>query len=611
MGKEVFRLIVRIIGLLRGRAWLVPLLAVILILSSLIPVGSAYFLQIAVDGIISQTAAAFRRGILLGLIVGLAGAVNAGLPMYLRVVVVESLSKEMRDSLVSSVLSMPLLEAERKPRGDLISRLTTDIDTGSRMLTNMYFFTETILRAIVAFVCMIAINWRVGFACAATGPALLAVSGLLAKPVSKASGDFQATLGEVASDALNFLEGAAVVKAYTGEQFAEEAFGKKAHKTYTAGTRLSLLTALNAGWSGMSSLLPFVVAIVCGGYVAAAGQLTLGGVLALVTLCNNLAWPLNYLGYYLSEISKARGALERVMAILDEPAESDPVPLVEPNYRADEVETHEDLPAVEVNGLSFQYEEGRPVLQDVSLRIEGGAFACIVGKSGCGKSTLLKIIAGLYRPPLGSVFVLGRDVHYNAISFVRKKVAYMPQEPFVYPATIEENLRLGRTTASQEDIWDAIELAQAAEFIVNHPDGLSMIVGEGGQSLSGGERQRLAIARTVLREAEILLLDEPTSGVDKESESRIWDALRRLMKGKTTILVTHRLDMARTADVIFVMDSGRIVESGTHEELLERESLYRLLYAGYNSSVPSDSVPLEDNSDSAEFEGGLRNGRNG
>ena len=571
----------RILGLLDHQVALLCALAGFLALSTLIPVGSAYFMKIAVDGIVSQTASTFRQGILVGVVVGLVATLSAGLPQYVRINVVQKLSKQMRDKLVASVLAMPLVESEKRPRGDLISRLTTDTDTGAGIFSYLYFFAETVLQAASALVYMLLLNWRVGLLCAATGPLVIVVSSLVAKPLSKASGNFQSALGEVANHGLNFLEGAPVVKAFTAEQFVEEAFGQKAGEARAAGVQVGLLTALNRGWAGLGSFLPFVVAVTYGGYMTLAGQLTLGGILALVKLCNNLAWPLNNLGYYSSEIARAQGALARVLAVLDEPAEADPVRPVEVSRRdGEQGEMPQGRPAIEVNGLYFGYGDGRSVLRDVSFRIERGAFVAIVGKSGSGKSTLLKILAGLYRPSRGTVFVLGHDVHFGAISFVRKKVAYLPQEPFLFPGTIEENLGLGNEGASRDDLLGALELALAADIVRGDPQGLALVVGEGGRVLSGGERQRLAIARTILREAEILLLDEPTSSVDKDSESRIWEALKTLMQGKTTVLVTHRLDVASTADLILVMDAGAVVEAGTFEELIKAPSLYRALYTG-------------------------------
>jgi len=585
---EIFPCVQRAIGFLEHPAITLSLMAGLLVLGTLQPIGVAFCEKIAVDALLSLAKGTFHLGVFLGAAVGLSAAIISGLAMHLRVGIVEKLAEEMRNRLVAAVLAMPLIESERKARGDLVSRLTSDINTGARVFTSLYFFSEITLKAIVSFIYMLLLNWQVGLACAAAGPLLILVGSLLAKPLYRASSQFQSTLGELSSTALDTIEGVAVIKSFVAEDIMENSFVRTVGRARRAGLKVGLLSSLSNGWTGFGSLLPFVIAFVYGGYMAVAGSLSLGSVLALVILCNNLAWPLSYLGQHISDVAKAAGALKRVFEVMDEPAEKDP-DVDQPSRVVEEGQVLTSLPAIEVKSLSFKYDEGQPVLKDVSFRVDRGAFVAIVGRSGCGKSTLLKILAGLYRPSPGCVFVLGHDAYLEAISRVRREVAYLPQEPFLFPGTIEENVELGGVEVSRDDILSALQLAQASDIISSDPAGLARAVGERGTALSGGERQRIAIARTILRNAEILILDEPTSSVDKESESRIWDTLQRLMKGKTTVLVSHRLDVASKADLILVMDSGRIVESGKHEELMVRSSLYRSFYMGETASGASEA----------------------
>ena len=240
--------------------------------------------------------------------------------------------------------------------------------------------------------------------------------------------------------------------------------------------------------------------------------------------------------------------------------------------------------------MSFSYGYGSPVLQDVWMEVPAGSFCVLVGRSGCGKSTLLKLIAGLYEPPPGTLFLDGKDVTLGGHMSLRSLVAYVPQEPFLFPGTIRENLELGVVSGkppTQEELRKSLVTGDALDLVENLPGGLDAVLGERGVNLSGGERQRLCLARTVLRDAPVLLLDEPTSSVDMESQTRILRALRRLASRRTCLLVTHRFDLAEEADLVFLMDAGRIIDSGKHQDLLERSELYRTLYAGEGSSGQS------------------------
>jgi ABC-type multidrug transport system fused ATPase/permease subunit len=321
---------------------------------------------------------------------------------------------------------------------------------------------------------------------------------------------------------------------------------------------------------------PFIAAFAYGGYLALSGALTLGTILALVNLCGTLSGPVADMSNQWAYAARALGAFGRVLEIVDRPPDADPALERE---SVEQAGPDAERPVV-VRSLSFSYTEGMPVLRGVSFEVPKGGLAVIVGRSGCGKSTLLKLVSGLYRPPPGSVFVGGLDVHYKAISLVRGKTTYLPQEPYLFAGTVRDNLELGKEHARDEEYRYALSLADALDFVSKTPLGMGAQVGERGGALSGGQRQRLCVARAVLRDTEILLMDEPTSSVDKKSEARIWQALDRLMVGRTCLLVTHRPAVVEKADLILVMDDGRIVESGTHGELFDRHGLYWMLCTG-------------------------------
>jgi ABC-type bacteriocin/lantibiotic exporter with double-glycine peptidase domain len=293
--------------------------------------------------------------------------------------------------------------------------------------------------------------------------------------------------------------------------------------------------ALRQATNSAVTMLPVGAAFVYGGYMAVTGRISVGGVMAAFILTDSLA-ELVTLGRRWPEVQRSVGAFQRVQELLDSPRDLTPTP---PTIRSGEGLATVSGPPIQVKGLSFEYEAGRPVLDSVSFEIPAGAKVAIVGKSGCGKSTLLKLLAGLYAPDPGTVFVNGLDMHYERLSLGRRQAAYIPQEPFLSSGTVRENLTLSSPAASPDDIAGALESADSAGFVEDLPGRLDAQVGERGSLLSGGQCQRLCVARGLLRRAPIMLLDEPTSSLDAESERRIAGALSR-MHDMTCVIVTHR-----------------------------------------------------------------------
>lgn len=566
-----------------------------LVAESLEPVLTAFALKHLVDSLVSLDASLVWRAAFIYFAVTVFCAVVSGAGVSVRVGLVEELARKQREGLIRAAIGVPLLGLEKLPRGDLVSRLTSDIGVSSRIITECYLLARVGLRAGASAIYMLTLNWQVALACALTGPVTLFVSGIISKPINKRSEDVQKSIGQVSSEALNALEGVQVIKSYLAEDEAEARFFKKASVARQAATKMFSTFSLNATWMGIGSLLPFIVTFGYGGYMAVQGKLTIGGILALVSLCNHIGWPLASMGQSLADVRRSFGAFRRVTEIIDLPQDTDPAQVDQieqtPSGEATRVDTsggtlpeeaaqadeakEAGLP-ITVRDLSFEYVQSRPVLDDISVEIPPGALVVLAGKSGCGKSTLIKILAGLYRPSPGTVFIGDRDLHYHA-SWARSVTAYLPQEPFLFSGSLRENLELAKPEASEEELREALSVADALESVGRDEDGLDRPVSERGSSFSGGERQRLCIARTLLKQSQVLLVDEPTSSVDRESEERIWSSLLRAMKGKTCVVATHRLDIAQRADLILVMDAGRIAECGTHADLYKPGTVYSSL----------------------------------
>ena len=362
---------------------------------------------------------------------------------------------------------------------------------------------------------MLTLNWQVALACALTGPVTLAVSGAISRPINKLSAELQKAMGQASSEALKTLEGVQVIKSFLAEDSAEKRFLTKASAVRKAAVRVSSVFALNAAWMGTGSILPFVVTFGYGGYMAVQGRLTIGGILALVNLCNHLAWPLAGMGQSLADVRRSLGAFRRITEVLALPRDQDPI-AVEVGLEQDFMESQarsrvtgavsgsgdavpeEASPSITVRDLSFEYVQGTAVLKDISIEIPPG-LVVLAGKSGCGKSTLIKILAGLYRPSPGTVFIGDRDLHYEA-GWARSVTAYLPQEPFLFSGSLRENLELAKPDATDEELRQVLSIADVLELAERDEDGLDREVSERGSSFSGGERQRLCIARTLLKE---------------------------------------------------------------------------------------------------------------
>lgn len=580
----------RVTALLASPAKAFLQLSLLLIAESLDPVLNAFALRGLLDAFVALNAPLVWRAALLFLAVMVFRALTGGAGVSVRVSLVEQLARRQREALLRAGVEMPLLQFEKLARGDLVSRLTQDIAVSSRVITECYLLARVVLRAVAAAAYMLTLNWQVALACALTGPVTLAVSGAISRPINKLSAELQKAMGQASSEALNTLEGVQVIKSFLAEDSAEKRFLTKASAVRKAAVRVSSVFALNAAWMGTGSILPFVVTFGYGGYMAVQGRLTIGGILALVNLCNHLAWPLAGMGQSLADVRRSLGAFRRITEVLDLPRDQDPI-AVEVGLEQDFMESQarsrvtgavsgsgdavpeEASPSITVRDLSFEYVQGTAVLKDISIEIPPGSVVVLAGKSGCGKSTLIKILAGLYRPSPGTVFIGDRDLHYEA-GWARSVTAYLPQEPFLFSGSLRENLELAKPDATDEELRQVLSIADVLELAERDEDGLDREVSERGSSFSGGERQRLCIARTLLKGGSVLLIDEPTSSVDKESEERIWTSLLLGMKGKTCVVATHRLEIAARADLILVMDGGRIVESGTHEELYNPRTVY-------------------------------------
>jgi ATP-binding cassette, subfamily B, putative efflux pump len=495
---------------------------------------------------------------------------------------------ELRRQVHQHVLRLPVAYFDTVKSGEMVSRVLNDAE-GIRNLvgTGLVQLVGSIVTAVAALGVLLWLNWKLTVSTLAVMTLFLVVMTTAFKkvrPLFRERGRIQAELtGRLAES----LGGVRVVKAYTAEKREERVFAHGAHKllrnvaqTITTTSAIGSFSSLVMGGVG-------VVMMLVGGRAILAGQMTLGDFVMYVFFTGMLAAPLVQIAHIGTQLSEAFAGLDRIREVQklageDEgDAERRPLPVV----RGD----------VDFQGVSFEYLPDRPVLRDVSFHAPAGTTTALVGSSGAGKSTLIHLVLAFARPQQGRVLVDGEDLAEVRLRDYRGQVGVVLQDNFLFDGTVRDNIAYSRPDASDEQIREVARIAHAAEFVEGFADGYQTVIGERGVKLSGGQRQRLAIARAILADPRILILDEATSSLDSESEALIQDALRALRKGRTTFVIAHRLSTIFSADQILVMDGGRIVERGTHRELLAKGGRYRDLYeAQYRLETDQFVNPGED-----------------
>lgn len=477
----------------------------------------------------------------------------------------------IRQRVAEKINRFPIQDLEERHSGDFLSVLNADLARLKNLLgSDMLELIQQSSQGLGALIYIFLISWQLTLVSLILTPLVFILLSMLTGPISRRSNQLQEEVGSLNSLAQDALNGLSITRAFNLTQLMDERFNAHNRVVVRKGLGIARPRSLAESLSIVIGFTPFIITFGFGGYLTINGQMTFGSLFAFINLLNFVANPLSNIPRLVSVISESVGASQRIFDILDHESERSGGQVSSPSNNPG--------PVIRFRHVSFAYEPGSPVLQDVSLDIQEGESVAIVGPSGSGKSTLIKLILGFYPLEEGTIELFTQDIDRWNLAEARKAMAFVAQDTYLFPVSIEENILCGDLQASTQAVQQAAAAANIDAFIQSLPEGYQTMVGERGARLSGGQRQRIALARAILKNAPILLLDEPTSALDTESEALVQDALEHLMADHTSIVIAHRLSTIRNADRILVLDQGRIVEEGSHEALLASGGLYLDLY---------------------------------
>ena len=505
------------------------------------------------------------------LVIAVMGAVCSYFEKFFMTTASQWVTHDLRAAVYSRIQRLALSFHDNSRTGDLMTRVTSDIDSIQSFITSglLDALLDVLLIAGMLTV-MFSFNWRFTLVALSVTPVMVFIAARYTRRIRQSARDVRKKQGEIASRIQETFASIRVVKAFAREEFEEQKLEAEALESINLAMRARRLK---------SRLTPVIdVIVACGqGIVLLYGarlvlkeELAPSLLIVFLSYLNKMYKPMQDLSKMSDQYSKAAIGYERIREILEADSTVRDAPHAEaaPEFRGE----------IEFDRVTLSYNGGPPALRELSCRIHSGRVTAIVGPTGAGKTSLISLIPRFYDPIAGAVRIDGHDVREFTQRSLRDQISLVSQESVLFRASIRENIAYGLPEASFEQILRAAATANADEFIERMPEGYDSIVGERGVTLSGGQRQRIAIARAVIRNTPILILDEPSSGLDSASERLVFEALDRLMEGKTSIVIAHRLSTVRRADVILVMRDGEIAESGSHEELLRAGGLYAELY---------------------------------
>jgi ATP-binding cassette subfamily B protein len=484
---------------------------------------------------------------------------------------------DLRNDLFARLESLSYSYYQRNRTGDIMARATNDLSAVRNLLGPAIMYTaNTIVLMAGALGFMVSISPRLTLYTFLPLPAASILIQYFGRRIHERFERIQAMFSDISARAQENFSGARLIRAYVQEEAEIRAFEKE-NQEYIRRS-LKLVRLMGMLWPTLELMMGCAVVLVLwlGGREVLSGRISVGQFVSFSTYMMQLTWPIIALGYVINLFQRGTASLVRLNEIMQEQPEIKDSPGVQ-DLENDNDNAHQIAGEIEFRGLNFSY-EGKPVLHDLNLRIPAGSSLAIVGPTGSGKTTLVSLIPRIYDADPGTVLIDGRPIREYSLASLRRNIGFVPQETFLFSDRIRENIALGVNTATDAEIHNAAEAANIATDIESFPEGYDTMVGERGITLSGGQKQRTAIARALIRNPKILILDDALSSVDTHTEDKILNHLRDVMRGRTTIFISHRVSTVRNADRIAVLHGGRIVELGTHDELLALNGYYSDLY---------------------------------
>jgi len=480
----------------------------------------------------------------------------------------EGIIKKIRNSLYEHIQKLPYSYHVKNQTGDLIQRSTSDVEVVRNFIaTQLAEMFRTIMLIIISLILMFSMNFKLSLIVLMFVPIIIIYSSIFYGILSRKFLVADEAEGELFSAAQENLTGVRVVRAFGREKYEIEKFREKNRKFSDLWVKLGY--QLGYYW-GLGDLVTGfqVMTIICVGIVQAAnGVITLGEFLVFVSYNSMLAWPVRSFGRTLGELSKTKVSIDRICEVLNEAEEADEPNNIKPDMKKD----------IEFKNVTFKYEGPVSVVSDISFKIKAGTTFAILGGTGSGKTTLMHLLNRLHDLPddNGSITIGGIDIRNIKRDYLRKSIGMVLQEPFLFSRTIKENISIARSNVNIEEIKEISTIAHVDEAIENFSKGYDTIVGERGVTLSGGQKQRVAIARMLLQKTPIMVFDDSLSAVDSETDAKIRSALKTSRKNSTIILISHRITTLMQADMILVLDKGKVSDMGTHDELISRDGIYK------------------------------------